>query len=152
MARDRGASFPTILDIMTHVLDVYRCWLRACETGEACKRWVYKHETGKDLPELFGLSLAEITKIEEEVDAYVDRFMQKLKAEDLDRSFQYTIGNGKNARVVTRNTGEMLWHLIEEELQHRGDLNALLWQENIDPPVTSWYEWKRVSVEKSNIP
>ena len=40
---------------------------------------------------------------------------------------------------------DMLWHLVEEELQHRGELNALLWQEDIDPPVISWGEWKRQS-------
>ena len=36
----------------------------------------------------------------------------------------------------------MLWHLVEEELQHRGEVNALLWQINVDPPVTNWFDWK----------
>jgi uncharacterized damage-inducible protein DinB len=37
---------------------------------------------------------------------------------------------------------QMLWHLVEEELQHRGELNALFWQMNIDPPITDWIDWK----------
>ena len=38
-----------------------------------------------------------------------------------------------------------LRHMVEEELQHRGELNALLWQDDIEPPVTDWFEWKKES-------
>jgi len=34
-----------------------------------------------------------------------------------------------------------LWHLVEEELQHRGELNALLWQIDVEAPVSSWIDW-----------
>jgi hypothetical protein len=36
----------------------------------------------------------------------------------------------------------MLWHLVEQELQYRGELNALFWQIDIDPPITDWLDWK----------
>ncbi len=36
---------------------------------------------------------------------------------------------------------EVLWHLVEEELQHRGELIALLWQIDVDAPVYSWFRW-----------
>ena len=29
--------------------------------------------------------------------------------------------------------GDICWHMVEEELQHRGEINALLWQMDIDP-------------------
>jgi len=35
----------------------------------------------------------------------------------------------------------VLWHLVEEELQHRGELNALLWQIDVEAPVMSWIDW-----------
>ncbi len=35
--------------------------------------------------------------------------------------------------------------MIEEELQHRGELNALLWQINVNPPVTGWNPWEEDS-------
>ena len=132
LAKDRGASFPTILDIHTHILDV-------------CRSWLHVYETGEDLPELKGLSLSEVTKLEAEVDDYTDGFMRKLTAEDLNRSFRFKVGSGKEKRVLTLNLADMLWHLIEEELQHRGELNALLWQDDIDPPVTDWFDWKQES-------
>lgn len=132
--KDRGASYPSILDIFTHALDVIRSWPHAYETGE-------------DLPELKGLSLEELRKEENRVDAYVETFMRKLKPEDLGKSFSFTPGNGK--RILTLNTGEMLWHCVEEELQHRGELNALLWQDDIDPPVTDWFSWKEAARKKT---
>ena len=128
LTKDRGASYPSLLDIQTHILDVCKSWLHACETGE-------------DLPSPKGLSVAELKKFGEEVNEYVDSFMKKLKPEDLNKSFQFHPGNGE--RVVTVNTREMLWHMVEEELQHRGELNALLWQDDIEPPVTDWFDWKK---------
>jgi uncharacterized damage-inducible protein DinB len=129
LMKDRGASFPSILDIHTHVLDVYRSWLHVYETGE-------------DYPELKGLSLSQVSKLESEVDDYVHDFLQRLGAEDLKRSFSYSVGKGKDKKVITRILRDMLWHLVEEELQHRGELNALLWQDDIEPPVTDWFDWK----------
>ena len=132
LTKDRGASFPSILDILTHVLDVY-------------KSWFHVYETGEDLPELKGFSLDQVKKLEHEVDRYIGDFMKELKTQDLNKSFQYTIGAGKKKRVITRRLGNMLWHLVEEELQHRGELNALLWQDDIDPPVTDWFSWKKAT-------
>ena len=37
--------------------------------------------------------------------------------------------------------GDVLWHLVEEELQHRGELNALSWQLDIDPPIATVEDW-----------
>jgi uncharacterized damage-inducible protein DinB len=151
IGKNRGASFPTIQDIFVHVLDVYRCWLLAYEKGAPCNRWMHSYETGELIPpELEGLSMAKIREIENEVDTHIERAMKILKPQDLRGSFSYTLGTGREKSVRTRNVGEMLWHLIEEELQHRGELNALLWQDDIDPPVTSWYEWNRKQYNKKS--
>ena len=131
LIKDRGASYPSILDIQTHIVDV-------------CRSWLHVYETGEDLPDLKGLSIIQLKKLQKEVDNYMSDFMQKLRAEDLNKSFHNTLGTGRSKRVITRNVGAMLWHMIEEELQHRGELNALLWQDDIEPPVTSWFEWRKV--------
>ena len=36
---------------------------------------------------------------------------------------------------------DALWHLVEEELQHRGEINALLWQIDVDAPIVNWIDW-----------
>lgn len=121
-----------MLDIQAHILDVYR-------------RWFHWYEAGEDLPEHRGLSVAQLKRLEKEVDEKIDDFMRNLGPEDLNKSFKFTWREGRNKGTLIRNVGEMLWYLVEEELQHRGELNALLWQDDIDPPVTSWFRWKRVS-------
>ena len=136
LAKDRGASFPTILDIQTHILDVLRSWLNAYETGE-------------DTPELKGLSVSEVKKLESEVDGYIEGFMQKLSAGDLEKPFRFKTVTGKKVRI--KSVGDMLWHMIEEELQHRGELNALLWQDDVEPPITGWFEWKKESRKSRGI-
>jgi uncharacterized damage-inducible protein DinB len=149
LTKDRGASFSSLLDIYTHVLDAYYCWFLAYETGGICKRWQYSHETGKDdFEDLKGLSLNEIRKLEREVERRIDDVMHKLKPEDLTKSFQFIMGSGKNSKTLSRNVGYMLWHLVEEELQHRGEMNALLWQDDIDPPITGWFRWKKAVERK----
>jgi len=71
------------------------------------------------------------------VEKLIDDFFNNLKEEDLDRLIVYSYKNRKyQIKLKT-----ILLHLIEEELQHRGELNALLWQINIDPPVTGYDEW-----------
>ncbi|MDH2900512.1 MAG: DinB family protein [archaeon] len=130
ITKDRGASFPSILDILTHILDVYKSWFHVYETG-----------TGKDLPELKGLSLTQVKDLESEIDQYISKFMRNTTSKDLYNTFQFTTGEGEEKRIVKRKLIDLLWHLVEEELQHRGELNALLWQDDIDPPVTSWGRW-----------
>lgn len=66
---------------------------------------------------------------------------RKLKPQDLGRWIERL----RNGKPFTFNVENMLWHLVEEELQHRGELNALLWRINVDPPITGWGTWKRES-------
>jgi len=130
ITKDRGASFPSILDIMAHSLNAYKSWFHLYETG----KWY--------LPETEGISLREVKNLETEVDSYITNFMKKTTSRDLNKTFHYSFGNGKSKRTVKRKLVDMLWHLVEEELQHRGELNALLWQDDISPPVTGWGRWK----------
>src|SRR5579863_8798999 len=83
LAKNRGASYPSILDIHVHILDVYRCWFLAFEKGETCKRWRHRYETGEELQDLIGLSLTRVKKMEQEVDGHIDKVMRELRPVDL---------------------------------------------------------------------
>jgi len=37
------------------------------------------------------------------------------------------------------NLRTIIWHMVEEELQHRGEMNALHWQMNVDAPTRAWF-------------
>lgn len=131
LTKDRGASFPSLLDISEHVLWAYRLWLGERYNGVPL-------EEGDS----FGRKCASIEELKRDSDRtnrFILEFVQKLRPEDLGR----WIERPRGGELFRFNVEDMLWHLVEEELQHRGELNALLWQMDIDPPITGWGKWKR---------
>jgi uncharacterized damage-inducible protein DinB len=124
--RDRGASFPSLVDIFLHVLDAYRLWFDEVYRGGAAPEWY-------PLGQRF--TLTEARREMRAIDRRVHQVLGSLKPADLDRTFplpkRWRSGRPIQLRVL-------LVHMIEEELQHRGEMNALLWQAGRDPPVTGF--------------
>lgn len=116
--RDRGATFPSLVDIYLHILDDYRFWFIQAYTGESFQ----------DFPLGIRLSRAEAERATREVDRRVSAFLNTLRAKDLDRKFFIRV----DRRSITIRA--MLLQMIEGDLQHKGELNALLWQMDIEPP------------------
>ena len=129
ITKDRGASHPSILDIFAHVLDAYNWWFIFAYNDKAEDYREIKVSKG---------SVDKIKKQEEKLDSYVLDFVEKLTPKRSASSFHYT----DEGKTVKRTLKEMLYHMVEEELQHRGELNALLWQIDVDPPIISWRRWK----------
>ena len=129
--RDRGASFPTLVDILAHTLDAYASWFFYTWEGKQFDR--SKRIRGRVK------TVRELKEEEKKVDSGIMKFVEDLSAPDLDKTFEDTWEDGRKWRFTLR---QMLWHMVEEELQHRGELNALLWQMDIDPPITDWIDWK----------
>ena len=77
---------------------------------------------------------------EQYIQAQIGRVMAELTEPDLDRTVFREAGQGSThpCHIPIR---EVLWHLVEEELQHRGELNALLWQIDVEAPVYNWIDW-----------
>lgn len=130
LVRDRGASYPSILDIFEHTLGAYLYWIRGASKGNSTLPQVKPPPEGdSSVPTTLDL----VVKEEEEIQSMVKEFIDGLTEEDLDKTFLQ-----RDHKVSVRT---MLWHLVEEELQHRGELNALLWQIDIDPPIYDWIDW-----------
>lgn len=130
LSRDRGASYPTLLRILEHTLGAYYFWFSKMSEGiPALPRFGPITDTSEEP------SLEEIAAFEREVQSQVDMFLSSLAEADLDLTFRVP---HREHVVSVRNA---LWHLVEEELQHRGELNALLWQIDADPPILSWNDW-----------
>lgn len=123
--RKRGASFPTLVDIFLHVLDAYRWWFLSGYARDA--NWT-------EYPLGARMSRAEAVRAERDVDRLVSRTLATFRSADLERTFPVP---GSRRRISVR---VMLLHMAEEELQHRGEMNALLWQQDVDPPITGFGE------------
>jgi uncharacterized damage-inducible protein DinB len=131
LTRDRGASFPTLLDIFGHSQGALYFWMKDVARFEFPPQ-----EPDSSTPP----NLADIRKDEKYIQAQIRRTLAELSEADLTRTVHRAKGRGSphDCEVPVR---EVLWHLVEEELQHRGEINALLWQIDVDAPVFSWIRW-----------
>ncbi len=136
---DRGASFP-LLDIFLHVLDAHRVWLEWA-ANDRLREWVARRDELRLRTRIRTFPEAEAAM--RNVAGMVNGYLASLTESDLPRTIDYDDvdekGSWFRAHVVVR---DMLWHLVEEERQHRGEMNALLWQRDQDPPIVDWIDWK----------
>jgi uncharacterized damage-inducible protein DinB len=131
LKRDRGASHPTLLDIFAHSQGAIFHWMKDCATFPFPPQ-----EGDPDAPP----SIEVLRKDEAYIQSQVQRVMAELTPAGLSRTILRKKGPWRDhdCQIPVR---EALWHLVEEELQHRGELNALLWQMDVDAPVVDWIEW-----------
>jgi uncharacterized damage-inducible protein DinB len=98
--------------IMLHIADAEDGWLRYVVTGEL-KEWpdTYTLENYPDIPA--------ILKLLEEVHSCTKMFLSGLREEDLGKVITAPWG-GKFSLMW------ILWHIIEHEIHHRGELSLIL--------------------------
>lgn len=121
--QDRGASFPSLVDIYMHMLDGYRWWFHRVWARQPEPDW---YPLGRRY------TRAEALRESRKLDRYLRKVLRGLKESDLNHRLSIP---GSRRRIEIR---VLLVHMIEEELQHRGELNALLWQAGHDPPITGF--------------
>jgi uncharacterized damage-inducible protein DinB len=141
LSRDRGASFPTMLDILGHSMGGIETWIvrMSALTGEPFGPC--------DLPE--PQSLDDLRKYQRWIEEHVELFFSRLTDKDLNRTYlvpKLPPWWDEDFTTGVRNT---LLHVIEHELQHRGELNALLWQIDVDPPILDWDEFEKLPARPS---
>jgi uncharacterized damage-inducible protein DinB len=62
-------------------------------------------------------------------------YTASLTPEGLLKEYEVTNDLGEVVRVTAE---DVLIHVFEEEVHHRGELIALLWQMEIEPPLMGW--------------
>ncbi len=129
LARDRGASFPTLLDILGHSIGGIQTWLFRMSA-------VNGKEFELDIPE--PQTLEDVRQYGARIDGFVDEFLARLTEGDLDRTYLVPKLPPWWDDDFTTTFRATLLHVIEHELQHRGELNALLWQIDVEPPIRDW--------------
>ncbi len=130
VVKDRGSSFGSIRNVFLHVLDAYRRWFQAVIKGVPYERDYTLSSTAEKFQ-----SVDDLRRFENEIDSLVMGVVEPLHDEDLSRVFVIE-GRDKTKRNITMEV--ILMHMIEEELQHRGEINCMFWQQNIDPPITGY--------------
>ena len=130
LTRDRGASYPSLLDIFKHSLDGLSSWIERMSVlhGTFISTYICPESP----------SLSDLYHYNEEVGKEVHQFFSLLTEEDLNGTYFVPKLPPWWDEDFVAPVRETLYHLIEHELQHRGELNALLWQIDVEPPIHDW--------------
>lgn len=115
-----------MLDIFDHVLEAYDFWFVQ----------VLGVERGGFFPDVDGAKTMEgVTRHEKATGDAVLNYTESLTETDLDWEVRLSEAD------LPARLGDICWHVVEEELQHRGELNALMWQMDVEPPIGTYEQW-----------
>ncbi len=132
---NRGASWGSIQDIFLHIIEDYIWWFENVPHGKGEDQFVAL--VGQEVDE------TKLRSLTFQVEDTVRKFMDSLTPEMIGHPYvvQGTSGDGK-PYTMTTCPADIVWHMVEEQLQHIGELNALFWQLNIDPHAHAWFRSK----------
>jgi uncharacterized damage-inducible protein DinB len=125
LAKNREASFYSLKNIFIHVLGAIDYWLDFLQKQNLHSK--------KDYDEY--RTFEEVKSYMIHVEKRTLEYLKSLTTEELGKTYSVKSDDGTTVKVTAE---DILIHIFEEEIQHRGELNALLWQMGIDPPVMGW--------------
>lgn len=127
VTENSGASFDSIRDIFVHSLQAEHFWIRRL--------------SGKSMEGIYGEPFTKYANVDsirqyaDVVEAGTNEYLQKLGDRELQRVFEYRLRDGSIKHNVTE---DILMHIVEEEIHHRGEILCIYWQHDIQPPYVSY--------------
>jgi uncharacterized damage-inducible protein DinB len=126
ITEDRGASFGSMRNVFAHILEAEESWLEALASGKM------EHRAGDEQERSFK-DIDAMKTYMEEVEKQSRAYITKLSSAQLDKQFELR----KNKFRIE----DLLMHVVEEEIHHRGELLCLMWQIDCDPPYKSYISY-----------
>ena len=123
--KDREASFHSMRNIFIHTLDAVGYWLNILQGEDVHSGMEYDdYKTIQDVR-------IYMERVEERMRIYLN----SLTPERVMKRFIVTNDAGDTIQITAE---DILVHVFEEEVHHRGELIALMWQMNVEPPLMGW--------------
>lgn len=126
VTKNREASFYSMKDIMLHIIDNEDWILR----HQILRDSGYKPRDWKEYTDM-AMIKEHLGEVEKRTDAYLERADEK----ELGRRVDFVVRSG----TFDLSVEECLFQSFTEQLYHMGELIALLWQENVEPPRMQWF-------------
>jgi uncharacterized damage-inducible protein DinB len=123
--KNREASFHSLRNIFLHTMGAIDYWLDFLQQEKKYAR--------RDFEEY--KTYEEVRAYMEHVEERMTRYLNSLPPKGLEKTY---ITEDDWKKTVTVTTEDVLLHVFEEEVHHRGELIALLWQINVEPPSMGW--------------
>jgi uncharacterized damage-inducible protein DinB len=126
--KNREASFYSMKSILIHMID-NEDWM---------VNWVIHNKSGNyarkksDEYASMKMILDYLTEVEERS----RRYFAKIDDSELSRRVKFTTLAGQTFDLAVE---ECLFQSFTEQLYHIGELIALLWQDNVEPPKMQWF-------------
>ena len=126
--KDRGASYPSIRDIFLHALDAEDLFINYIIAGKS-EKWV-EQNCGKFQ------NMRQIEQRVENVEKKVDAYLKKSTKSQLAKKVAFPWNPSFPMSIA-----DILTTLAIEDASHMGELIALMWQFNKQPPFLSWSDF-----------
>ncbi len=127
VCKNREASFYSMKNILLHIID-NEDWMI---------NWVIKEKQDQYIQKSWEdyTSMEQVLEHMREVERKTNEYFKTLNNEELDRKVRLKVRGGE----FTLTVEECLLQSFTEQLYHIGELIALLWQINIEPPNMQWF-------------
>lgn len=119
------ASHNSMKDIFTHILTVYDGWLNHARSGES------SGVPESELDECYQ-SMENMKRYMKHVESTVDKLLEGLTDSMLVHSIKVEWMDREHSLA------DALMQVTLEQAHHLGEIIALLWQHNIEPPEMTW--------------
>jgi uncharacterized damage-inducible protein DinB len=127
VVKSRGASFDSMRNILLHTVDVEDRMINYVIPGRV-KHWVSRS------PDEFK-DIDSIRKRAKDVESRTKKYLAKMAPADFERKVE--VMRMGNPPVPVR-IEDILIHVALENVHHFGELIALLWQIDVEPPHMGW--------------
>jgi len=128
VTKNREASFYSMKNILLHMID-NEDWIVNWVIQGRSKEYVRRKW------EEYG-DMTDVVKHLDEVEARTSKYFQTSPPEEFVRRVDFILASGATFNLTVE---ECMMQSFTEQLYHMGELIALLWQENIEPPKMQWF-------------
>ena len=122
---NREASFNSMKNIFVHTLGATDHWLDRLQNENLRSKKKYNEYKSFDDVRMYMKSVEKRTH----------DCLNSLTKSKLNKKYVMKDDEGKSHRFTAE---DILVHMFEEEVHHRGELIALLWQMGVEPPSMGW--------------
>jgi uncharacterized damage-inducible protein DinB len=131
VVKPRGASFDSMRNVFLHLTVVEDRWINYTLQNRFSEWKDPDFETYQTIDSLKNYLL--------HVKNSTENFLENLKPEDLQQMVTIPWGNKPETRITIETA---LCHMVMEDLVHYGELSALLWQLDVEPPYFAYWRYK----------
>ncbi len=128
VAKNREASYYSMKNIMIHIID-NEDWIVNWVIHNRATEYMRAKSEAYTSIQMIGEHL-------EEVERKTKTYLERADKEVLEKRVNFTLSSG---RTFDLSVEESLFQSFTEQLFHIGELIALLWQQNIEPPTMQYF-------------